>query len=125
MSAIDRTAVLRGAAVAAAVAVPAGIAQNALGRGSGLASPLLLVIMVGLGVGGYVAGTQAPDRLLVHGGAAALVVYVVVQTVGVVARLARGDEVRWLGIPFFALLSVSCGAVGGFVAFRRRQGEAA
>lgn len=122
MDGIDRSAILRGAGVAALVAVPAGIVQNLVGRDSGLALPLFLVILVGLGAGGYAAGRAAPGNLLVHGALAALAVYLVVQAVGVAARLARGEAVSWLSIPFFALFSLSCGMVGGYLAFRRGPG---
>jgi putative membrane protein (TIGR04086 family) len=108
--------------MAAIVAVPAGIAQNLAGRGSALTFPLFLAILLGLGFGGYVAGREAPDRRLIHGALAALAVYVVVQGVGIVLRLARGDTVSWIGIPFIALLALSCGVVGGYLAFRRTLG---
>lgn len=116
---LDTTAVARGALVAACIAVPAGIAQNMVGRGSSLSFALFLVTVFGLGAGGYVAGRQALDRALTTGGAAALAVYVVVQTIGVALRLARGEDVSWASIPLVALLSLSCGVIGGYVAFWR------
>jgi len=66
-----------------------------------------------------VAGRDRPDRALVHGGLAALAVYVSVQTIGVVLRVARGATLSWASYPLIALLSVSCGIMGGYLAFRR------
>lgn len=117
--ALDRMAVARGALVAAAVAVPAGIAQNLVGRGSSLSFALFVVTVLGLGAGGYVAAREALDRPLTTGGAAALAVYLAVQAIGVVLRLSRGEDVSWASIPLVALLSLSCGVIGGYVAFWR------
>lgn len=119
MGNLNLGAIARGAAVTAVFAVPAGIAQNLIDRESSLSFALFLVVVLALGVGGWVAGREAPDRALTHGGLAALTVYVVVQAFGIVLRLARGEAVTWVSIPLVALLAGSCGVIGGYVAFRQ------
>lgn len=117
--ALDRGAIVHGAVAAAVIAVPAGVVSSLVGETSSLRGPMLLVIVFGMVVGGFVAGRDRPERALVHGGLAALAVYVTVQTIGVVLRLARGATLAWLTYPLVALLSISCGIMGGYLAFRR------
>lgn len=119
MGNLNLGAIARGAAVTAVFAVPAGIVQNLIDRESSLSFALFLVVVLALGVGGWVAGREVPDRALTHGGLAALTVYVLVQAFGIVLRLARGETVTWVSIPLVALLAGSCGVIGGYVAFRQ------
>ena len=119
MNDLDFRAIGKGAGAAAAIAVPAGIVQNLLDRGSSAAFATFLIIMLALCMGGFIAGREAPDRAMTHGGLAALIAYLVVQVLGAISRLARGDTVTWIAIPLIAMLSMSCGVVGGYIAFRR------
>ncbi len=121
MNDLNLTAIAKGTGVAAVVAVPAGIAQNLIDRGSSAAFALFLVVVVALVVGGYVAGKDEPERALTHGGLAALALYVAVQLLGIVLRVARGEPVTWVSIPLIGLLSASCGVIGGYIAFRRSR----
>ena len=116
---LDRGAILHGAIAAAVIAVPAGVVQNVVAEGSSVRFFMFLLVVVGFIAGGFVAGRDAPERALVHGGLAALAVYLSVQTIGIVLRLARGVAITWIGIPLIALLSISCGIMGGYFAFRR------
>jgi putative membrane protein (TIGR04086 family) len=125
MSDLDLSAIAKGAGIAALIAVPAGIAQNLTERGSSLAFALFLVVVLALVAGGYVAGREQPDRALTHGGLAALALYLAVQLLGIVLRVARGDAVTWVSIPLIGLLSASCGVIGGYLAFRRSRRDPA
>ena len=116
---IDRGAIAHGAVTAAVIAVPAAVVSAVVDQSSSLRGLMLLVTVLGMVAGGFVAGRDVPERALVHGGVAALAVYVTVQTVGAVLRLARGASVAWLTYPVLALLSISCGIMGGYLAFRR------
>jgi putative membrane protein (TIGR04086 family) len=118
---LDPAAVGRGVGVALAVAVPAVVVQN-VATGS-LRSLAFLVSLAGFGLGGYVAGGRQPTRALTHGGVTGLVAGVTVLLVGIVRRTAAGEEVAWLSQPFLALLTLSSGLIGGYVAFRRATSE--
>ena len=126
MSRLDPRAVLVGAAVSLAIAVPpAVLAQIQSDRdaleGSNWVLILFAVVLAAFVVGGYVAAKRAAAEPLTNGAVAALLAYVLVQGYGIVRRLADGDEIRWLGILFAALLAASCGTVGAIVATARRR----
>ena len=74
-----------------------------------------------LGWCGWVAAKAAGDRIILHGALAALFAFVLVQAIGVVLRLARGDAVHPVAIVFTALLSTSCGMIGAELGYRREQ----
>jgi hypothetical protein len=114
---LDLAAIGRGAGVALLVAVPAVVVQN-IATGS-LRSLAFLVSIAGFGLGGHVAGVAHPRRALTHGGLAGLAAGVAVLVVGIVRRSAAGEPVAWTSQPFLALLALSSGLIGGYVAFRR------
>lgn len=120
-------AVATGAAVALAICVPAAILAQVLDEAgtvdddSSWLLVLFAVILVGMGVGGYVAATRRLDAPLTNSAVAALGAYLLVQTVGAVRLLVAGDDVTWVAIPFFALLSASAGMAGGLVADHRAR----
>lgn len=119
---------LIGAAVALVIAVPpAAFAQVQADRdaleGSNWVLALFAVVLVAFMAGGWVAARRGPASPLANGALAALVAYAVVQGYGIARRLADGDDIRWVGIVFAALLAVSCGTVGAIVAtIRERSG---
>ena len=119
---LDRSAVGRGLVVALAVVVPAAVAGQASADGSLLRSLSLLGVLAGLAVGGFQAGRLAGDPRLPAGAATGAAAYLVVQGVGVVLRLARGESVAWLGIPFLAALSASVGMLGAWASTLPRLG---
>jgi hypothetical protein len=119
---LDLTAVGRGVGIALVIAVPAIVVQNITAAGS-LRSFAFLVSLAGFGAGGYVAGGAHPPRALTHGGVTGLVAGVLVLLVGIVRRTAAGEPVAWLSQPFLALLALSSGLIGGYVAFRRAASE--
>lgn len=117
---------LIGAAVALLIAVPpAVIAQVQSDRdaleGSNWVLVLFGVVLIAFMVGGNVAARRGGDTPLVNGAVAALVAYALVQGYGIVRRLADGDDIRWVGIVFAALLAASCGTVGAIVATMRER----
>lgn len=128
LSVLRDAAVLRGAAVAAIIALAGGIAGAALPERSALTAAALVVILAGMGLGGYLAGRAQPDVALTAGGVAALVAAAALQVLSVVVALIRGRALGFgtvLTIVFVQLLCTSCGVVGGYVAFRRSVGSQA
>ena len=123
---LDPRAVLVGAAVSLVIAVPpAVLAQIQSDRdaleGSNWVLVLFAVVLIAFIAGGYVTAKRADGDPLTNGAVAALLAYVLVQGFGIIRRLADGDEIRWLGIVFAALLAASCGTVGAIVATARRR----
>jgi cadmium resistance protein CadD (predicted permease) len=120
-------AVAVGAGVALAICVPAAILAQILDEAGSVdddSSWLLVlfgVILVGMGVGGFVAADRRLDAPLTNGAVAALAAYLLVQTIGAIRLLASGDDVTWVAIPFFALLSGAAGMTGGLVADHRAR----
>jgi len=118
---LDRRAVLTGAGLALLVAVPpAVVAQVQSDRraleGSNWVLVLFGVILFGFLLGGFAAARRRPANPLVNGAAASFTAFALVQGYGIVRRLADGEELRWLGIVFAALLAASCGILGAIVA---------
>jgi hypothetical protein len=120
-------AVAVGAGVALAICVPAAILAQVLDEAGTVdddSSWLLVlfgVILVGMAAGGFVAANRRLDAPLSNGAVAALAAYLLVQTVGAIRLLASGDDVTWIAIPFFALLSAAAGTTGGLVADHRAR----
>jgi len=124
---VDPRAVVAGAAVALAICVPAAILAQVLDEAGSVddnSSWLLVlfgVILVGMGIGGYVAANRRLDAPLTNSAVAALAAYLLVQTIGAIRLLASGETVTWAAIPFFALLAASAGMAGGLVAEHRAR----
>lgn len=128
MSRLDPRAVLFGAVVSLVIAVPpAVLAQIQSDRdaleGSNWVLALFAVVLIAFVAGGYAAAKRTRREPLVNGALAAVAAFVVVQGYGVARRLADGDEIRWFGILFAALLAASCGTVGAIVAAARGHSE--
>jgi hypothetical protein len=47
--------------------------------------------------------------------------YAGVLVVSIVVRLARGAGLALAGIPLTALIALSCGVIGGYVAYRQAE----
>lgn len=120
-------AVAVGAGVALAICVPAAILAQVLDRAGTIDDDsswllvLFVVILLGMGSGGYVAAVRRLDAPLTNGAVAALSAYLIVQTIGAIRLLAAGDDVTWAAIPFFALLAAAAGMAGGLAADRRAR----
>ena len=120
-------AVAVGSGVALAICVPAALLAQVLDESdtvddnSSWLIVLFGVILIGMGIGGYVAANLRLDAPLTNSAVAALAAYLLVQAIGAVRLLAAGDDVTWAAIPFFALLSASAGMAGGLLADRRAR----
>ena len=116
---IDWRAVLIGAGAALALALPAGligavVVEDDTNNGVFV---FFLVIMIGMHVGGFVAGSKRPDSPLTHGAYAAGLAYVVAQLATVLVRLLDGTDLRSPVVYVFnTLLAASFGIVGGLIA---------
>lgn len=126
---VDAAAVARGAAPALAVTATAGVAANLLdvaGESSPLAVALLVVMLAGLGVGGWVAARSCRRAPLIHGAAASLAAVAVLLAVNLVRRLAGDGDVDGAYGAYavvWALLALACGLAGALAALgtpRRR-----
>ena len=124
---VHPAAVLVGALVALAVAVPSAILAQTLDEAgtvdddSGWLLVLFLLIIGGMVAGGYVAAYNRPDAPLTNSALAALAAYTIVQTIGAIRLLVAGEPVTWFAIPFFALLSSASGMTGGLIADHRAR----
>lgn len=108
------------------IIVPAAIISALLfdpGSDSNLAFLFGFIVLVGFVVAGYAAGSRRADTPMMHGAAAALACYVVVQLFGLLRRLASGDDINLLSYPVSALFAATFGVAGGVFADwnRRRQ----
>jgi len=122
-SALDGTALRRGASVALVFAVPFSIASRLVADraadtpespGSPWTSVLWLLALAGFTLGaGVAAWTQTRALPFLHGMACAGSTYLAVQAVFVVVKLARGSEVRWLAVFFTFSAVLVAGVIGG------------
>ena len=122
MSGLNGKAIRDGAITAGLIAAPAGILAQVLADGGQrrtLAGLFYLAVIVAFVLGGRRAARNQPDTPLAHGAAAALLAFVVVQGFGLLRRLATGNAISITGIVFAALLSSTCGMLGGFLAARK------
>jgi putative membrane protein (TIGR04086 family) len=123
---VDVPSLLRGVAVAAVIAVPAALIGlwasdgDDLGWLAGLA---VLVVLLGLVIGGAVAAhRQEVGAPLTHGLLTAVLLFVIVQGIGLLRRAIAGDEITWSRIASSAVLSLLAGAVGGALGGRLHSG---
>src|SRR5213592_2788346 len=96
MSAVDWRAVRLGAVAALALALPAGLIGAVVvnDESNNGVFVFFLVIMAGMLVGGFVAGSKRPDSPLTHGAAAAAIAYLAAQVVTVIVRIVGDNKLR-------------------------------
>jgi putative membrane protein (TIGR04086 family) len=121
---LNRSAVLIGAVSCLVIAVPAAVVTSVLADDgstdqSNWVFLALLAIVAAYLLGGAQAGARALDAPFLNGAAAGFAAFAVVQTVGVVLRLVRGDDISLIGIIFNGLLAASFGTVGAWFGARR------
>lgn len=122
MPTLDWKAVGAGVLAALVLALPAGLigAVVVTDESNNGVFVFFLVIMAGMLVGGFVAGSKRPDSPFTHGAAAAVIAYAAAQTVTVIVRLVGDNKLRSPVVYVFnMLLMASLGVVGGLIAERR------
>ena len=111
---LDWRAVAVGAATGLVVAVPGAV----LGGVTDIVAFASLVF-AGFIVAGIVAASKGPSIPFTHGIAAGVVVWAVIQGIGTLLVIAKGDDLHPLAYVFNGLLAAGLGLLGGLIAERR------
>ena len=122
MPKLDWKAVGAGVLAALVLALPAGLVGAVVvnDESNNGVFVFFLVIMAGMLVGGFVAGSKRPDSPMTHGAVAAVIAYAAAQTVTVIVRVVGDNKLRSPVVYVFnLLLMASLGVVGGLIAERR------
>lgn len=121
LAAVDRRAVGLGALTAIAAALPFALLARVVvdDADDPLSVPFLLLVMVGLGAGGYAAARHAPRAPYSNGALASLGGWAVIQALGVVRLLLTDGELSVGSIVFAGFIAYSAGIIGALVAERR------
>jgi putative membrane protein (TIGR04086 family) len=121
---LDRMVVVRGAAGGLILSVPAAMANVVLAdqdpKSQILVNLSFVLVLVGFALAGFVAGLDAPDRLVAHGIAAAAVAFVIIEVISILGRLDRGDDLSVPAIVIVAGFAVLGGRSGARAAAARR-----
>lgn len=119
---VIRTAALGGLFVVLPAAVLAELIVGEGGSGA-WASLFFLITLFGFATAGFGAGRVRSDTPMIHGAAAAVACYAVVQVFGIAARVLRGADINPLTYPLTALLAGLMGVCGALFAdwYRRRS----
>lgn len=125
---IEPLVIARGAALALLLAVPAALANVMIAAQDDPSGPLLnltlLVMLAGFIAGGFGAGHEATREAARHGALAGVTAFVLVQVIGILGRLDRGDDIALGSIIFLGLLAASAGTLGALVGARQKAGRA-
>lgn len=117
MNNLDWNALRAGGSVALVFAIPFSIAARIVAdgdRSAGTASLLSLAALIGFVLGAGVAAWAQQLRLpLKHGIICAVGTYVAAQTVFIIVRATRGNDVRWLAALFNLTAVAVAGLIGG------------
>ncbi len=122
---IDWEVVLSGAALAAAIDVPAMVLGTTLSSDSALVIPLYFVLLAGQVAGGAYAARHHLEAPLVHGALAPLVAYLVIVIVVVVVRAIDGRSPDATALIFNGFMAATAGIFGALIATRTRRPHAA
>ena len=119
----------RGTVTALVVALPAAVfnqllvASGDIEEGSPVALFFWVLILFGAAAGGWGVLRLCPDAALAHAAGAGALAYVIVQGIGIVSRLWRGESLSWVAYPLLALLMATAAMLGGM--FGRRWNRTA
>ena len=122
-SLLDGRAVVGGAIVGLAVAVPTIVVASVVDADadSNVVFLPFLIYLAGLVAGGWRAGRLRPDAPLSNGGVAAIATYAVLAVVASVIRVASDRSLDVVSLAFNAFLAGSAGILGGLIATRHRS----
>ena len=114
---------MAGAMMTLLIAVPAAVFSEWMSDddGSNESNWVLLaglVVVIAYLFGGALAGRAEASAPFLNGAAATFLAWGIVQTVGVVLRLGRGDDVNLIGLVFNGLLAASIGILGAWIGAR-------
>jgi|GEM_PF-2633147 len=116
---IDWEVVVKAAALALAVAVPAIVLGATVARDSNVIVLLYFVLLAGQVTAGWYAGRHRLDAPLVHGALASLTSFLVLVVVVVVARATAGKSgPDPFNLVFHAFMASSTGIFGALLASR-------
>jgi hypothetical protein len=111
---LDWRAVAVGAATGLVIAVPGAV----LGGVTDIVAFAALVF-AGFVIAGVVAASKGPGTPFTHGIVAGVVVWAVIQGIGTLLVVAKGDDLHPLAYVFNGLLAAGLGLLGGLIAERR------
>jgi hypothetical protein len=112
-------AMWRGAVTALVVALPVAIVNQLLvaagdiNEGSAATLVLWVLILFGATAGGWAVLRLCPAAELWNAAGAGAIAYAVVQGIGIVSRLWRGESLSWIAFPMLALLMATSAMLGG------------
>jgi len=124
---VDRSAVLAGALLALAVAVPVLVAGVIIdpAEESNVVLLLYAAVMAAFALGGRRAARRRPDAPFSNGAVAALAAYAVIAVVASIIRIARGETPEAVPLVFNGFMAATFGIIGGLMAgwrgFSRRK----
>jgi hypothetical protein len=120
---LDRQAIVRGMVVAAIIAIPFALIglgasdDNDLGWAGWIS---VIGVLFGLALGAFAAAReQRVGAPLTNAIVTAVAVYVVVQALGILKRVATDEDLHWSKYLSSLLLSIVAGTVGGLLASAR------
>jgi hypothetical protein len=111
---LDWRAVGIGALLGLAVAVPGAV----LGGVTDVVA-FAVFVFAGFVLAGVVAASKGPSIPFTHGIVAGVVVWAVVQGIGTILVVAKGDDLHPLAYVFNGFLAAGLGLLGGLIAERR------
>jgi len=122
ISQLDLSVVTAGAMMTLLLTGPAALIRASIDDSSDTSLwvlALYLMIIAGYMLGGALAGRQHPSTAFVHGAAATFLAFAILQTFGIVRRLADGRGISIGALVFNALLAASIGVIGAWFGARR------
>lgn len=131
LDSLNRSVVFAGAMITLIIAVPAALLSGLLSNDGGGTDQsnwvylALLAIIVAYLLGGALAGRAIPTAPFINGAAATLLAFTIVQGIGIILRLSRGDGVNIIALIFNGLLAASFGTVGAWLGLRWASRQAA
>jgi putative membrane protein (TIGR04086 family) len=114
---VNWQAVVAGAGLALAVAVPTIVVTTLVGIGADSDRVFIpyLIYLAGQTAGGWWAARRRPDAPLTNGALAALVAYVVLIVVASTIRVVRGDGLNPVSLVVNTFLATCAGIFGGLI----------